>query len=359
MAFKYTGQFNSYVAKATEQIIANARDPKKYRINKYSRLVKTDDELFLYYYIHPDDFVRSVATKASVWGDGAKRPEISGQRVRHKTREGQCIRYDEDFQIGWRTLKKADYNVLLANTRAVENKVMIDWTRESIDLVEDPANWSGNFAAATDLAGAAQWDQGTAEDPVIKKTLLEIGERITLNTNGMAGDFENEDDNKLILLLSPQAARRMATTPEIHAIYKESTYTERLVGKMAVNPNAVFGLPQMLYGYTVVVETAVVVTENPQDDGDLAAVTGTPAPRRFCKDFSSAVILSKQGSVDGEIGAPNYETLQRFYVDSEMKLQIFDEAKHEYTDGHCVRFGTTHIAAPATGFLITNILSAA
>lgn len=357
-SFRYTGQFNSYVAKATGQVIAQARDPKKYKLNKYTQLVKTDDELFLYYYIHPDDFVRHYNDKASVWEDGQKRPEKTGQRVRHKTREGQAIRRDYDFQIGWRTLKRADYNVLLSNTRSAENECMIAWTQECISLLETAGNWSGNTANAVDLAGGAQWDQGTPEDPVIKKTLLDLAERITLATNGIVGDYENPDDVGLILLLSPHAARRMATTPELHAIYKESTYTERLVAKAGVNPNAVWGLPEMLYGYKVIVENAVRVSESPQDDDTIAATTGSPAPRRFIKSFDSAVVLSQE-KVDGNIGAPNYSTVQRYYVDREMSVEIFDEAKHEYTDGHVVRHGTTHVTAPATGFLVTNILNAA
>ncbi len=88
----------------------------------------------------------------------------------------------------------------------------------------------------------------------------------------------------------------------------------------------------------------------------LAATTGSPAPRRFIKSFNSAAIVSRPGGVDGEIGAPNYSTLQRYYTGSEMKVQVFDEAKHEYTDGHVVRDGVSKLAAPATGFLVTNIL---
>lgn len=355
--YNFTGQFNSYIAKANGQVIANARDPKKYRVNKYTRAIKVEEALFVYYYIHPDDFVRTPATKSSVWYDGQERPEISGQRIRHKTREGQCIRYFEDFQIGWETLKRADYNVLLGNTRAVENKVMIDWTNEVITLGEDPTQWSGNTADASDLAGGAPWDTGTPEHPTIKMSLLEIAERITLNTNGIAGDFENEDDVKLKIVLGVGAARKMATTPEIHAVYKESTFAERLVGKLAANPNAIYGLPKMLYGFEVVVETAIQVTENPQLDGDLALTTGSPAPRRFCKDSNSAIIVSNNGSVDGEIGAPNYETFQRFYKDQEILLETEDQSWHKRTRGGATRHGTTHLVAPATGFLVTNILT--
>ena len=354
MPFVSTGAFNGYIAKATGQLIAYARDPKRYKVAKYTQLVPADAELFLYYEIHPDDFVRHHNDYGSVWQDGAKRPEKTGQRIRHRTREGQTIRHDYDFQIGWKTLKRADYNVLLANTRAAENECMIAWTTEVLDIAETASNWSGNTADAADLAGGAMFDQGTPENPVIKKTLGELAERITLNTNGVAGDFENADDVGLLLVVSPHQARRMGSCPEIHAIYKESLHAKALVGQQAVNPNAVFQLPEYLYGWKVIVETAVRVSERPQADADLASTSGSPAPRRFCKNNTSIIVCSRPGGVTGEIGAPNYSTLQRYHVGGEMELKVFDEAKHEYTDGHVVRESVTKLAAPATGFLITN-----
>jgi hypothetical protein len=361
MAFQYTGQFNGYVAKATGQVIAFARDPKKYKLNKYTQLVKSDTELGTYYLIHPDDTVRLVSDNANVWMDGAKRPERTGQRVRHKTAEFACVRRDYDFQIGWRTLQTADYKVLLANTNSAENEAMIAWTKEVIDLAETATNWGNNTANAVDLAGGATWDAGTANNPVIKKSLLQLAEQITLLTNGVAADFENADDVGLVLVLNPQSARRLASTPEIHSVYKESLYAEQMIGKSGVNPNAVFGLPARLYGYTTVVETAVIVSERAESETTVgahqAATTGSPAPRRFVKSFDSAIVASRPGGIDGTLGAPNFSTIQRYYVGSELKVKIFDEAKHEYTDGHVERFGVTKLAAPASGFLVTNILA--
>lgn len=357
MPFVYTGQFNGYVPKATGQLIAYGRDPRKYKLNRYTQLIPVDDALFIYYEIHPDDFVRQAVDNGAIWEDGAKRPEQTGQRVRHKTVEGQCIRRDYDFQIGWETLTRADYNVLMANTVSAQNECMIAWTQEVITLAETASNWSSNTAAAADLAGGAEFTMGTPENPVIKKTLGELAETITLNTNGIAGDFENSENVGLLLVLSPQQARRMASTPEIHAIYKESLHAEALVGKQAVNPNAVFQLPRMLYGWEVVVETAVRVSERAQADGDTALTTGSPAPRRFVKNNTDVIVCSRPGGISGQIGAPNYSTFQRYHKGAEMTLKTFDDAKHEYTDGHVNRHGVTKLAAPATGFLITAAFS--
>ena len=313
------------------------------------------EDLFLYYLIHPDDFVTHYNQTAAIWQDGQLRPMKSGQRIRHDQVQGQCVRYDYDFQIGWKTLKSADYNVLMANTKSAENEAMIAWTEEAIALIEDAANWNGNTADAADLDGGATWDAGTPENPVIKKTLGALAEQISLGTNGIVGDFENPEDVGLILLLAPGAARRMAVTPEIHAIYKESLYADALVTRQSANPNAVWQLPARLYGFTVVVENAVQVSTSPVAAATAAATTGSPAPRSFLKSYTSAAILSRVGGIDGEIAAPNFSTVQRDYTGTEMAVKIFDEPKHELTDGHVERCGTTKLAAPASGFLITNI----
>jgi hypothetical protein len=363
MPYVYTGQFNGYVAKATGQLIAFARNPTKYKLNKYTQLVPTKDELGIYYLLHPDDFVRTLPPAASTWVDGAKRPEMTGQRVRHKTAEFQCIRYDYDFQIGWRTLQNADYKVLLANTNSAQNQCMLEWTQEVMTLAENAANWGSNTANAVDMLGGAMWDAGTPEDPVIKKTLGQIASKITLNTNGMAADYENPEDVGLMLVINPDAAIGMASIPEVHAIYKESLYADALVRKGSPSRNAVFQLPDYLYGFHVIVETAVEVTEKPEATGGLASTTSPVTgqslpPRRYVKQKNSALICSRPGGIDGELGAPNYSTIQRYHCGPEMSLKIFDEAKHEYTDGHVNRFGVTKLAAPATGFFVTNILAA-
>lgn len=357
MAFRYGGQFNSYVPKVTGQVVNYARDPKKYKLNRYTQLVKSEAPVGVYYLIQPDDQVRHVNDEETIWEDGAERPKVTGNRIRHDTVEFQTVRHDYDFQIGWKTLQVADYNVLLANTNSAQNQCMIAWTNEVINLGESASNWSSNHANAVDLDGGAQWDAGTPENPVIKKSLLQIAETITLATNGMAADYEKTDDVGLILLLAPRAARRMASTPEIHAIYKESMYADAVVSKQAANPNAVWGLPAMLYGYTVVVENAVRVKTRPVQAGTLAATTGgPPANRDFVKSATSAIVCSRPGGLDGQMGAPSFSTFQRYYFQTEMKVEIFDEAKHQYTDGHIVRDGKTVLAAPASGFLVENIL---
>ncbi len=356
-AFEQAGPYSGYIAKATGQVIAYARDPKKYRINRYTQLLKSDTELGVYYEIHPDNFVRQTGRKRRVWFDGERRPESTGNRIRHRPVEFRTIRYDYDFQIGERTAKTASYDLLMANTRSAENECMIDWTDEVVELAETAANWLGNTADAVDMAGGAKWDTGTAENPVIKMTLLDIAERITLGTNGLAADFENADDVGLILLLAPQAARRMAVVPEIHAIYKESLYAEKMTSQSSANPNAVWGLPAMLYGYKVVIENAVKVTENEQDDNTLAPTTGgASAIRRFCKSPYSAVVCSRPGGLEGTMGAPSYSTFQRYYNTSELELEIFYDGKHRYSDGHVSRDGYTVLAAPAAGWLVTSIL---
>ncbi len=318
------------------------------------------EALGIYYLLHPDDSVRFITRKSAVWEDGQKRPEKTGQRIRHKTAEFQCIRYDYDFQIGWQTLQSADYKVLLANTNAAENACMIDWTDEVLTLGETAGNWGANTADAADLAGGAQWDAGTPENPVLKKSLGQIAQQINLVTNGVVADYENVEDVGLILVLSPTAAVRMASSPEVHAIYKESLYADALVTRGNPNPNGIWQLPPYLYGFKIVIEDTVYVSENPEVAGGLAVTTGATPTRKYRKAFDSAIICSRVGGIEGQLGAPNFSTFQRYVVDGkDMQVSIFDEKKHEYTDGHVVKHGVAKLAAPASGFLVTRILNAA
>jgi hypothetical protein len=137
MAFQYAGQFNAFVPKVTGQVIGNARDPKKYKINRYTQLIKAPAPLGVYYKVHNDDFVRQVADKERTWEDGAKRPEVTGNRVRHDTAEFQTIRKDYDFQIGWRTLARRRLQRAAGQHPRAENEAMIAWTQDAITAPGD------------------------------------------------------------------------------------------------------------------------------------------------------------------------------------------------------------------------------
>lgn len=362
MAFPHFGGYNSFVPAATGQIIGYMRNPKRYRVNNYVQLIPTQKTVFVWYKLHPDDMGQRVLTDAEwVWTDGAKRPENHANKMRFDTVEAQCIRRNYDFVLGWETLEQADVNVLVAHTSMAQNQCMTNYTKRIIALLENSANWEGNTAAANDLNdGHGYWDLASS-DPTspnylaIKKSLDAAASRILLSTNN-AVDWEKEAPK---LLISPELALKISETDEIHNYIRESPYSiDQIKGRKA-GQNARWGLPDSLYGFDLEIEASTVVTERPQTDGGLASTTsGSPAPRRYIKSSDSAVILSRDGGIDGVAGAPNFSTVQAYYYKSEIQLEVQDVSWDRRTLGSCVEHKAEVLAAPASGFLISDVLSA-
>lgn len=365
MAFVAPGSFNAYIPEASGQVISYIRDPSKYRLMQYTQLVRSLKPVGVFYKIHPDDSQRLVNDKMFIWPDAHRRPRNDDDALRHDTVEFQTVRRNFDAYLGWDTIETADLKVLVGHTAKIRNKAQMSRTQRVITLGETAGNWGTHTATAISLnGGAGYWDLAASDESsinylAIKKTLDEVARRIHLDTNGVVGDFgEDGEQNGLMLVLSPGAALKISQSAEIHSYLRESVYALPQLQGGKRGQNAIWGLPEYLYGWKVVVENAVRVSEPLQADGGEAVTTGgAAAPRRFIKGDDSAICCTRPGGLDGQYGAPSYSTFQLYYYDKEMALETFDEPKDRLTELHCVIHDKEVLAAPASGFLITDILS--
>jgi hypothetical protein len=363
MVARYASGFNAFVAEATGQVIAFVRDPSKYKYNQYTQLVKSPATVGLYYKLHVDDVQRLTDLNETAWEDGAKRPNPNkGDGIRFEPTEFQCVRHDFPFSIGWKALdmgQRSGLKLLIAHSTLMRNKAQMHRTQRLITLLETAGNWSGNTAAANTLNGGfGQWDLAS-NDPTspfylaIKKTLDAVAIKIHLKTNGAVGNFGDAEDSGLRLIVSPNAATKMSQTDEIRDMLKQSPFAmDQITGKKA-GQNAKWGLPERIYGWDLVVEDAVRVNNNPVAAGTEATLL---TQKVFIKGDDSAVVVSRPGGLDGEYGAPSFSTVQLYHL-QEMDLETFDDTKHRLTEGHVSIDDKEVLAAPQSGFLITDILS--
>ena len=365
MAFVTPGAFNAFIPQATGQVISYIRDPSKYRVMQYAQLVLTPKPIGIYYKINRDDAARLVSDERDIWHDGARRPFSDEDSLRHDTVEFAVTRRNFVAILGWKTIENADIKVLVGHTNKIRNKAQISRTQRLISLGETASNWEGHAATASSLnGGAGFWDQSTSEEGspnrlAIKKTLDEVARQIHLDTNGVVGDFgEDGDQNGLMMLLSPGAALRISQSDEIHSYIRESVYALPQLQGGKRGQNAIWGLPEYLYGWKVIVENAVRVSEQPNTSGNSAStVGGASASRRFVKSDDSAICCTRVGGLDGQYGAPSFSTFQLYYEGKEMQLETFDEPKDRLTEVHAVIEDKATLPAPTSGYLIQDILS--
>lgn len=362
MTLQVTSQFNAYIPEATGQVIAFIRDPKKYKYNEYTQLIKAPTELGVYLKLEADNFQRFVTTDEDHWPDGARAPENKHNRTKHDWVEFQCFRRVDSTLVGWLVQEQAAYKALLVETKGIQNQHMAKRTQRIITLAENTSNWGNNTDTANNLnGGAGYWNQASNNpaDPhflAIKKTLDTVAQQIQLSTNGVV-NF-NEADSPLILVLSPGAARRMSATSEIHS-YLQGAAGDALRRLQGTEAEMIenYGLPKYLYGWKVVVEDAVRVGERPMADGTEASTVGSPAARRFIKSEDSAIVCVRPGKLDGTYGTTNYSTLQLFYHGSEVELETLPSQRDRLDEVRIVSSVAEKLAAPVSGYLIQEIFA--
>ena len=363
MALNFFGEFNAFVPEATGQAIMFARDSKNFLINDYAQLIETKKTVGLYYRIGVDAFVRNVNDKENIWKGGTRRDIGDYNGVKFDTVEFQTERRYERFVLDWKLIEQADIKVLDVESLAARNRIMTARTQRAITLLETTGGWGNNTATANDLnGGRGFWDTASADDGsgnylAIKRTLDTVGSRINLYTNG-AVNFRNK--GVLRLLISPNAALKISQSPEIHSYLKESPFAMAQVKGREPGQNAQYGLPDQLYGWDILVEDASTVTERDSSSaaiGSEASVTGASPGRRYIKSDNSAVVLSRVGGLDGMASSSNFSTLQLYWYGKELEMETFDDAENRLTRGYVTEEIQEVLAAPASGWLITNILS--
>lgn len=338
---------NTYVPsfEASQPVIDLSRDPKKYRVNLYTKIMPVGKDQGLYLRLDPDEGARVVDESDYVWEDGADAPK-SDDKQDHEFVPYRTLRRHYGFRIGYKAAKQATWQILAAHARMVLNKAMLVRTVKANQLIWNTANWGASTAAADDAAlggnGATAWSTSTTAQTFILKTLMGAAERIDFNSNGVISDIDS-----LIVLMSPNMARRIRQSPEFHEYLKGSPEAlASLTGALASkNPNFKYGLPEYLYGFKVVVDNAIRHLNRKGDTANKARVVPDNA----------VAILSRPEGVVGETDMPmDFSTVAfRFYEQATVESK--DDPDNRRHLGRVVEDFTCTLQAPQTGFLITGI----
>lgn len=353
---RYLSQSNGFIPSATGQVISYIRNEKDFKVNKYTQLIQTPTRVGVYARIDRDQSARVVTDAEFVWADGDERPSGKFNQMAFEWVEFATTRRDYAFQVGNQAIEQAkgSWNPLPHYTGMVAQQAMTNRTSRVITLAETASNWALSGTATSHAAdantlngGAGNWvtasdDPASPNYNAIRKSLLAALVQINLDTNALVQPKDLE------LIISPALATKMSNTGEINNFYKFGPFAKAKIEGDEGNPNANWGLPPSLYGIDLVVEDAVRVSTRPNADGTL----GT---RAYVKSDTSAILLSRKGGIDGQYGAPSFSTLQVYYYKYQMRVLMFEDQRNERKDGHVEEDFKEVLAAPETGFLLTNV----
>jgi hypothetical protein len=350
---RYLSGVNGFVPEATGQVISYVRDPKKFKVNQYVQNIKSPAPVGLYHELDRDQPARIVADADWAFEDGDEAPRGAHNLGNFRLVEFRTQRRAYPFTLGWQAIESAKgWKPQQFHTGLVCQQAMTNRTKRVVDLIESSSNWGANVATADTLnAGASYWDTASSNIAdssynAIKKSLLEAVRRINLATNALV---QPED---LVLLISPGLAIKMANTSEIHDYLARSPVAlAQLVGDKP-GQNQLWGLPDKLYGIKLLVEDAVIVAQRPYADATAATTN-----RTYVKSDDSAVLMSRQGGIEGNYGSPSYSTVQCYFYEYELAVESFDDPKNKRLDCRVIEQFKEVLAAAPTGYLITDTLS--
>jgi hypothetical protein len=325
-------------------LVGFARNPRTFPINRYIARVKSPKVRGYYLKYTNQAAGRVIDSNRYLWPDGMTRPVP-------KTPESfiyiqfNCVRRDYGYGLGQLTIDMADHNVAEVERKGKAALMMTARSLRVHSVLNTTTNWG--TAADPDLStnhqdtatnmGGGKFDVGTSTAPYLQKGLNKAASIITLDTMGAVAN----DPTKFYVIMNPDDARLIASSPEIHDYLKgsPSAYAEVTGG---LHPNNKYGLPQTLYGYEIVVDDTVKVTSE----------EGATLGRSYSWTAAQVAMVTREGELEGVYGERSFSTFTVFWQE-DMTVEEYADARNRLWEGHVAENTAEVLTCPASGFLFT------
>lgn len=344
MAFAFPGGYNTYVPSfeaSGQLVVAFSRNPKDFPLNKWATITPVKKSSGYYLHINAEQAARMVYTdrpREFVWHDGNAAPRGGYSRESFEFKPFETVRYAFPFELGYKAVEQADWKILAYHAAVVAQDAMTVRSIQAVTTVTTSGNHV-NVATATALGGGV-WSAGTGVNPIILKSLNTAAQTIFKATLGRVKPTD------LVLLIDPVIADAMARSQELHDYLRESPFAMGEIRGDRPNYNMMWGLPERIYGFPIVVEDTVRVSNR----------KGATKATGFGMDGNTAVLLTRKGGLISEAGGPSFSSLHIFSYE-EMTVEQKDDPDNRLHRGRVVDDYDIKLVSPASSHLITNVLS--
>lgn len=326
---------------SNKMVIDFARNVKKFAVNQYAQIIPVKKTAGLYLEMTVEEAGRILYTdmRDRLWFDGQPAPEGNDGSESFQWKPFATRRYAFAFLLGDLTIEQATWNILAQHSSIKARQAMTARTQ----LVITAATTSANYAAShykdvTGISGnSGTWAASTTARQDIKRSLNVMAEQILDDT---LAAIEMDD---LILVISSALAHQIAECQEIVDHIKGSPDALAQVRGELPNGNVMYGLPEKLYGFPVVVEKTRKVTSKKNATRAVSQVLAAATP----------FMCARPGGLVGVADAPNFST-HVLFAQEEMTVETLRDAPNRRTQGRVVENVAAAVVAPATGGLFYN-----
>ena len=368
---------NTYIPSfdATGQLVVSfSRNPKDFGLNKYITITPVKKSSGYYLKLNAEQAARVTYDKLEdhVWHDGNDAPHGEWNNEKFEWLNFNTQRYVFPFRLGYKAVDQADWKIVASYSainaqQAMTARVVKVWKKlyesasttsavttsgsadrgiqlggtDTIDSVDcSLANNVITGGVRLDAGDSGDINTGTSNGPVIKKAFNAISRRINKATLGACGPKE------MCIIINPETADAIARSKELHTYLKESPVALAQIRGDSDSMNGKYGLPDKLYGYDIIIEDVVKVSNK----------KGATRVSDYVVPSGDMWILARPGDLVGFEGSPSFSTVHLFAYE-EMTVEQKDDPDNRRINARIVEDYGVEIVAPITAFKLKNVVT--
>lgn len=332
---------------ATEGLkVGFTRNVIDFAVNRYAQLKPVTKETGYYLEMNAEEAARLIhsALPDLAWHDGNDAPDGHDGKESFEFLQYRTRRYAKAYRFGYKAVGQAAFDVLMQHAKIYAALMMTARTQLAITALTTSGSYpTANTSAVSSLSAAGvtgKWDVSTTQRADIQRSIEYACETILKATLAVV----NAED--LMLVMSPGCARKIGVSQEIKDYIKASP--DALAQIRGEGRNAIYGLPDRLYGVPVVIEKTVKVTSR-------KAATKVSS---FVLADTTPFICSRPGGLEAPAGeGPSFSTCTLFALE-DMTVETKDDPDNRRHQGRVVSDIQALLTAPAAGFLFTDAVAA-
>lgn len=335
---------NTFIADhdaSNKMVIDFARNIKDFAVNSYVQIVPVKKIVgwFLEMTIEEAGRIQHTDLRNFLWPDGQEAPEGNEGTESFAFKEFRTKRYAYPFILGDLTIDQASWNILAQHASIKSRQAMTARTQLAVTALTTSGNYDvSHVLDIPNIPGnTGTWDESTTARQDIKRSLNTAAEKILDDTLAAV------DLNDLTLVISTALAARMSECQEIVDHIKGSPAALAQVKGELPGRNAIYGLPDKIYGFPLSVEKTRKVTTRKKQTTVRTSVMPTATP----------VLVARPGGLVGVADAPNFSTCVIF-AQEEMTVETLRDQNNRRTAGRVVENIVAKLVAPASGILFQN-----
>jgi hypothetical protein len=322
-------------------VIDFARNINKFAVNKYTQVVPVKKVAGYYLEMTIEEAGRILATDLSdkVWHDGQEAPEGAEGSEKFEYKAYETLRFAFPFVLGDLTIDQASWNILAQHSSIKARQAMTARTQQAITVLTTSGNYASDHQSvvASISGNSGTWAASTTARQDIKRSLHHAAEKILDDT---LAAIELDD---LMVVLSSGMAAKLSQCQEIVDYVKGSPDALAQIRGELPGENAIYGLPDKLYGFPIVVEKTRKVTSRKGATRAASSILGD----------TTSFMVSRPGGLVGVADSPNFSTCVNFALE-EMTVETLRDAPSRRTLGRVVDNYVYKMVAPVSGFLFTT-----